>query len=266
MNELGKTSKSKRNKQPGQVRPSTSASTEGQARTVPTSRNNKKRNDRIFLFMIPVAIVVLLGLIFVLNKQGEKIKQDEMVNRPAVQFDLTGQPTLGSSEAKVSIVEFGDYKCPACKDWETTVFPQLKKDFIDTGKAKFSFINYPFIGNSYMASNAAEEVFLQKPEAFWPYHEAIYHAQGNEQDNWITTPLLLDLAKQVSPDIDLGKLEKAIDEQTHKDAISQDLKLKDLAKVSGTPSVYVNGKEFTGQWDSYSELKAFIEQALNEAK
>ncbi|WP_083189018.1 DsbA family protein [Paenibacillus sp. KS1] len=263
---MGKSSKSKRAKQPGQTRPSTSASTAGQSRPTSASRSNKKRNDRIFMFMIPVAIVVLLGLIFVLNKQGEQIKQDEVLNRPAVQFDLTGQPTLGSTEAKVSIVEFGDYKCPACKDWEETVFPQLKKDFIDTGKVRFSFINYPFIGNSYLASNAAEEVFRQKPEAFWPYHEAIYHAQGKEQDNWVTTPLLVDLAKQVSPDIDVAKLEDAIEKQAHKDAIAQDLKLKDLAKVSGTPSVYVNGKEFTGQWDSYSELKAFIENALNEAK
>lgn len=223
-----------------------------------------------------IAVILLLGLIFMLhNKHGEKIKgndlgpkpavQSDLASRPAIQFDLTGQPIIGSPAAKVSIVQFGNYKCAACKTWEEDIFPRLKEEIINRGIANFSFINYPFSDSfSRMAAHAGEEVFRQKPGAFWKFHKALYNAQSLDREDWITMPLLLDIAKRSSPDIDLKQLEQAIHNRLNEPAIVQDLNLKNIAKIAGVPKVFVNGKEFEGQWDSYDELKSFIEAIRNE--
>ncbi|OAB44747.1 hypothetical protein PGLA_04860 [Paenibacillus glacialis] len=66
------------------------------------------------------------------------------------------------------MIEFGDYKCPSCKAWSEHLYPQLMKEYVDTSKVKFAYINVLFHGEeSELASLAVESVFDQDPEAFW---------------------------------------------------------------------------------------------------
>lgn len=261
---LGKSKKSKRSTQT--VRAQTSVEAKGeQAQQMPL--HTEKRNRLFFFIVMPIAILLLWGLLFMLNKQEEKMKEAASVSGPSVTFDLTGQPTMGSPHAKVSIVEFGDYKCPACRVWETDVFPQLKQEFIDTGKAKYSFINYTSANSlSQIAAHAGEEVFRQNPDVFWKFHKALHHAPELEGEEPVTVPMLLNIAKKSAPEIDLKQLEKAIRNRSTEPSILQDLKLTNLAKIKITPKVFVNGEEFTGQWDSYDQLKSFIEAIQNKVK
>ena len=67
---------------------------------------------------------------------------------PALQIDTTNQPTRGNPNAKVHIVVFEDLKCIACKNFNNTVLPQIKKQFIDTNIAKYTVINLAFIPGS----------------------------------------------------------------------------------------------------------------------
>src|SRR5579859_776218 len=64
-------------------------------------------------------------------------------------------PVLGQDSAKVTIVEFADPRCPYCQQFFNTVLPQLKKDYIDTGKVKLYWRNFDFLGpSSTVAGNA----------------------------------------------------------------------------------------------------------------
>ena len=54
-------------------------------------------------------------------------------------------PMLGSADAKVLIIEFGDYQCPSCRMFWHDVEPRLKKEYIDTGKAKLVFRDFPIV-------------------------------------------------------------------------------------------------------------------------
>lgn len=224
-------------------------------------------NRHVFFIMMLLTIFILFGILFFLHTQHEKMKINENTKRKSiVQFDLTGQPTLGSKVAKVSIVEFGDYKCMACKHWGDTIFPMLKQQYIDTKKATFTFIHAPFTKNSRVISLAAEEIFRQNPQAFWQYHKAIYNAQSEKGEDGMSVSLLLNLAKKHVPSVNLEHLERTIQEKLTESAIEQDLKLCDIGDVQSIPTVFVNGKKFTGSWDSYSELKSFIELALYKHK
>ncbi|CAH8244996.1 DsbA family protein [Paenibacillus melissococcoides] len=235
-------------------------------RPASSSRKGKKGNDRAFLLMIPIAIVVLGVLIYVLNQQGEKMKQEEMANQPPVEFNIEGQPTLGNADAAVSIVEFGDYKCPACKIWNETIFPQLKADYIDTGKVKFTFLNKLVIARSDLAAEAAEEVYRQQPEAFWSFHHELYRAQQDEGKDWATAPFLVDFAQRTVPDLDTAQLEKALQDRTMRDEVTKDEQQAAQARVNSTPTLFVNGVEFTGHIQDYEGLKAMIDKALEQAK
>nr|WP_279388927.1 thioredoxin domain-containing protein [Baia soyae] len=50
------------------------------------------------------------------------------------------QPVLGNKEVAVTILEVGDFKCPSCRGFKEDIFPQLKKDYIETGKVKMDLL------------------------------------------------------------------------------------------------------------------------------
>lgn len=229
-------------------------------------KGKSAKKNNVMLILFPIILVVLLGLIFVLNNTNEKVAQKEAENR-VVEFDLEGQPVLGSQEAKVTLVEFGDYKCPACKQWEDEVFPKLKADYIDTNQVKFVFLNYPFLGpDSNTAAYAGEAIHASHPDAFFSFHEQLYAAQQDERTQWATPEYLLDVAKKAVPDLNEEEFLKQIQDDTYKEKVQGDYQAGEKAKIGGTPSMFVNGKEFTGHYLDYESLKTLIDKELSNAK
>ena len=71
-----------------------------------------------------------------------------------------------------------DYQCPYCKQEEESVFPQLEKDYIDTGKLKIVFKDFAFLGpDSDVASRAARAVWAVAPDKFRDWHKAMFDHQ-----------------------------------------------------------------------------------------
>ena len=104
------------------------------------SKKANKSGSSFFWIVIVVAVVLLALIVFLSKQSSDEPKQEETFS-----FDYSNQPFEGDENAPVEIVEFGDYKCPACKDFNDTVYPVIQKDLIETGKAKLYFMNYPFI-------------------------------------------------------------------------------------------------------------------------
>ncbi|MBT2583226.1 thioredoxin domain-containing protein [Planococcus sp. ISL-109] len=124
---------------------------------------------------------------------------------------------LGKEEAPVTVVEFGDFKCPSCKAWGETVYPQLVEDYVDTGEVKFSYINVLFHGDeSTLASLAAESVYQQSPKAYWDFYKALFAAQPEQKHDaaWVTPEKVLEVAAEF-PSIDQGKLESDMEQRGH---------------------------------------------------
>lgn len=93
------------------------------------------------------------------------------------EVDLTGQPLLGEKDAPVTVVEFGDYKCPSCKAWGEMIYPQLVEDYVLSGDVNFSYVNVLFHGKeSVLASLGAESVYKQDPEVYWDFHKNVFDA------------------------------------------------------------------------------------------
>ncbi|MFC4775924.1 DsbA family protein [Paenibacillus sp. GCM10023252] len=211
---------------------------------------NKSSNKALIwltLIFLAVIAIIVLGM----NNQSK-----------GYDFDYSGLPMQGSKDAPVKIVEFGDFKCPTCQYFAQNIEPQIKKDFIDTGKASMYFVNYPFLGpDSDWAAYAAQAVYHQNPEAFWPYYKAIYDNQKDERTVWATPEVLVQLARDAKLDIDFDKLKTDIEKQTYKKEVDDQEAMVRPAGVEGTPAVFINGKMYKGDLD-YKDIQAAINKAV----
>lgn len=180
-------------------------------------------------------------------------------------FQLDAQPALGNPDALVKVVEFGDFKCPACKAFHEQVFPELKRQYVDTGKVTFYFMNYQFLAaDSITAGIGGECVYHQNEAAFWNYYNTLYANQGPESQQWATLDRLVELARLDVPGIDLPELRRCIDEKRYLSDVQADRTAGTNAGVRGTPTLFVNGQKVSNF--SFPTLKTAIDKALEEAQ
>ncbi|MCM3747256.1 DsbA family protein [Paenibacillus pasadenensis] len=221
---------------------------------IPPAKQKKGNGALIWLTIALafIAVVIVLGI----NNSSKN------ASKPYA-FEYSELPRLGQEDAPVKIVEFGDYQCPACKNFSETVKPSLVKDYIDTGKVSLYFANYAFIGeDSETAAIAAESVYRQNPEAFWAYNDALYANQGEENKGWVTPDTLVQIAKDAKIDVDYDKLLSDINAGAGRDKIAEYSKLAEFTlRVGGTPAVLIDGKQV--KFNSYNDIKAAIESKLN---
>ena len=178
-------------------------------------------------------------------------------------LNLTNQPFMGDADANVTVVEFGDYQCPYCKQFDQNTIPQLEENYIDTGQVKFHYANYAFLGQgSTDAAVASECVYEQtgSSEQFWDFHHGVFDRQGSENSGWVTTDLMMEIARDTTEGLDYDGLRQCIDNQETLDQVQSERRMGSSNGVSGTPSVYVNGESVPN--NDYSSIRAAIEQEL----
>ncbi|MBE9916295.1 thioredoxin domain-containing protein [Paenibacillus donghaensis] len=218
-------------------------------------QQQEKRMKRV-IWITGACIVVLVALLLFL-KPGSTTKEN---------FDYSSMPVLGNPEAPIKIVEMGDYKCPSCQYFTQEVLPNLKKDFIDTGKVALYSMNYLIISpeaDSNTAALAAMSVFHQNKDEFWKYNEAIFKNQGDETKEWATPDFLVNLARTENIKVDYDKLRKDIDEKTYQKEIDSQNKTAVDLHVMSTPTLFINGEKAEDQAPmDYNVLKPIIEKKL----
>ncbi|HET6872673.1 MAG TPA: thioredoxin domain-containing protein [Sporolactobacillaceae bacterium] len=246
-----------------------------------TSSKQKRKQTMVVMISTVVVLLLIAGIVAIVlqNKDkapGEQAKtnatsdtgtQHSLVEKDS-QISYANEPRMGQADAPVRIAEFGDYKCMFCHQFEMEVFPKLKKDFIDTGKVQFYFMNYTIIAqDSVNAANAGEAVYAMYPDHFWDFHQLLYENQGPETEAWVTNDLLINLAKKAVPNLDVNKFTAALDQMSYIDQIRTDVNMGKAAGVTGTPTVFINGTMVPGQDTlDYDSLKAYIQKAIDGEK
>jgi len=168
--------------------------------------------------------------------------QKRLVQRPAqpaaapagpVSVSLGGGPALGSDEAPVTIVEFSDYQCPFCKKHFTGAFAALKASYIDTGKVRYFFRDFPIDSIHPYARKAAEAARCAGDQAkFWDMHDVMFNNQGSlKADN------LRDFARTMQLDLDV--FNTCLDRGKYAKSVEADLAAGSAAGMTGTPSFFI---------------------------
>ncbi|MGM7700309.1 DsbA family protein [Pseudalkalibacillus sp. Hm43] len=224
-----------------------------------------KQNNKGFIIIIGAVFVLAAVLLFIISNENNNPSQDQAESaQPGQEIEVSyeNQPTVGEEDAPVKLVEFFDFKCPHCASFAQQVYPQIKADFIDTGKASMTFINKPFLApDSFTAALVGEAVYEQNPDAFIQYYDAVLANQGEMSEPWATEEFLFDLVEKNVDGIDVDQLKEDIDNETINQRVEEDRDMS--AQVESTPTVLVNGKMV--ELDYEGSIKPAIEEALEEA-
>ena len=108
-------------------------------------------------------------------------------SRPAAfepqDVSIKGAPFLGDVNAKLTLVEFTDYQCPFCKRHFNGVLPQIKKDYVDTGKVKYVMRQFPLVSIHPRATKASEAALCAGDQGkYWEVHNRIFVDQRKLSD------------------------------------------------------------------------------------
>ncbi|WNS45011.1 DsbA family protein [Paenibacillus sp. MMS20-IR301] len=240
-----------------------------------TVGRNAKGNKNLLLMLLALVVVILVAVLVFLLTGNTSEGTDELDNLPNY-TDVKGtfvvdglkyekQPHLGSDDAKVKVIEFADFKCPACKKWTASYLDTFIKDYVDTGKVQFYFMNFAFIDrDSYLAASAGEAIYKQSNEKFWEYVHKLYENQGDEGKIWATQKFILKFVKDNIEGLDYAQFEQDIKNHTYMYDVKEDFKIAGAYGVNGTPKFMVNGVLLPDS--SYEGLAAAIEAGLAEAK
>jgi len=202
--------------------------------------NNQNRAVLVIGTLIAAALIALA----LFAVRGQPAAGD------AVNFTLEGQPVLGQADAPVTVVVFEDFKCPNCKRFEEESLPQIREQYLDTGKARLVSMNFPFLAqnarlpvdDSKFAAQAVECAYLQgSSQAYERLKQIIFRAQGPESEVWATKSRLKDLAGSVEG-IDPATFATCLDTDQTAAAVDADERQANEARATGTPAIYVNGQ------------------------
>lgn len=157
---------------------------------------------------------------------------------------------LGNANAPVTIVEYGDYQCPFCTRYFSQIQPSIKSQYLDSGKAKMIFRDFPFLGpESVSAANAAQ--CAEDQGKLWAYHDALYAAKtvdetksaSAENDGFFTRAEFLTLASQVG--LNAQTFTSCLDNNQHTNDVSAEKAAAVSAGIGSTPTTIVDGKMVT---------------------
>ncbi|MBS4201596.1 thioredoxin domain-containing protein [Bacillus sp. FJAT-49732] len=208
-------------------------------------------SKKIF-WIIGIVAICIIGIIVLKDVQQE-----------SVVIDYENQPFLGEETAPVEIVEFGDYKCPHCKEFNDSIFPIINEQLVETGKAKFYFINYAFISpDSTSSARFAETVYQELGnDKFWKFHHLLFANQVKESEeiNLFTNEFLEAVLVEIASPEETKQVMLAYNEGKGDAALKKDLAMAKNLGISSTPSIYIDGKQFEG--GSMNDLIDMVEEA-----
>jgi protein-disulfide isomerase len=145
--------------------------------------------------------------------------------------------TLGSNNAKATMMVFADMQCPYCRQFETQAFPPIVKRYVKTGKLRVVFQPISFIGTDSVIAAKAVAAASQQRKLF-DYASTFYANQGEENTGYVTGDFLTKIAKAV-PGLDVPRWQLALGSEAGTGILSRAESAAKTAGVSSTPTFLV---------------------------
>ncbi len=209
-----------------------------------------KMITRRSVLLAGAAVAALAATPALAQEEGAPVDLAELLKPPAL-----GDMALGADEgAKVTIVEYASATCPHCAAFHKDVWPKLKTDYIDTGKIRFIFREFPLNDPAlaaFMIARAAPK------ESYFPLIGVFF----DTLETWAKDPAngLLNIAKQA------GFTQEKFDATLKDEKLAKGImEIRDAGAkfgVQGTPTFFLNGKPMRGEV-TYDSLKADIDKLL----
>jgi len=203
--------------------------------------NTKKFSiDSLFsnpIFLLLAVIFIFAVLFYLFGSKGGGNVSDAVSTYKEDQNWAQAEDAKGAPDAKVTIVEYGDYQCPACAA-ASGIVDQILEEY--SGKVRLVYRHFPLPQHAFSFKAAISAECAGEQGKFWDMHKALYADQrGINSDN-------LKYAEKVG--LDIAKYTECIKNSGYSDKIKKDIAQGENDKLSFTPTFIVNGKRL----DSFS--------------
>ena len=166
---------------------------------------------------------------------------------------------LGPANASVTITEYASMTCPHCAAFNENVFPKIKSEYIDTGKVRYVFREFPLDIKAAAGSMLARCIAKDDAGKYFAVIDMLFKQQGD----WVTkntTETLTRIGKQAG--LSQQAVEDCLKDQALLDKIAADQKFaSEVLKVNSTPTFFINGEMIKGE-TSYEEFDKRIKSLL----
>lgn len=155
-----------------------------------------------------------------------------------------------------------DFQCPYCRAWHEETYPEVVKEFVETGKARLAYINFPIPGhrNAWPAAEAAMCAATQG--RFWPVHDALFQTQQKWESLQDPTTLFDSLA--TSAGVDMGPYHECISKHEMRALIQADIDRARESGVNATPTFIIGDQSVSGA-QPIQVFRQLIDAALSKS-
>ena len=175
---------------------------------------------------------------------------------------IDDDPQLGDRNAKVTIIEFGDYQCPFCRQFWRETYPRLKKEYIDTGKVRLVYRDFPqeephpeALATA-MAAECADD-----QGRYFEYHDKVFQEQDRRGRD-VVRYRVADLKRWAEDlKLDTAAFNQCLDSNKYRDEARKDYADGMNVGISGTPIFFINGRVLAGA-HPFAAFQKVIEEAL----
>jgi protein-disulfide isomerase len=218
----------------------------------------------VLAFAIAIAAAVALVVLAVVLRTGD----DGAPPTATPGVNLAGIPqegiVLGSPAARVTLIEYADLQCPACRAYTEEYFPEIVERYVRPGEIKTEFRGVAFIGeDSETVLRYVLAAGLQNH--LWELQDALYRNQGAENSGWVTEELVRELAGEI-PGFDADRLVTDAESDKVTAMMEQVMAQAEAADVPGTPTLAIQVGDaepyLLASGISFAELTEALDAAL----
>jgi protein-disulfide isomerase len=200
-------------------------------------------------------LAALAGLSPLRLIQGALAQGPSDVAKPVSLPDMA----LGPANSPVTITEFASMTCPHCAAFNESVFPKIKSEYIDTGKIRYVFREFPLDIKAAAGSMLARCIAKDDAGKYFAVIDMLFRQQ-NEWAGKNTTETLIRIGKQAG--LSQQSVEDCLKDQALLDKIAADQKYaSEVLKVDSTPTFFINGEKIKGE-TSFAEFDKRIKSLL----
>ncbi len=218
------------------------------------------RSDKFWKITTVVLIIILAIVAFKDNFNRDTITGGSAAELPAApdaaeaNVGIDDDYVYGKENAPVTIIEFSDYQCPYCGRFYQQTLPQIKKDYVEKGKVKMVFRDFPLSFHPEAEPAAIAANCAGEQGKYYEMHDKLFENQGS-----LSAANYKKWAQEIG--LDVKKWESCLKDPKQRAEIVKDLNDGTVAGVQGTPAFFINGKLLSGA-QPYSAFAQVIEAEL----
>ncbi len=228
----------------------------------------KEQKDYLLPYSILIAAILIAGALIYSTgakntktaDQKEEAPKTAEFSKPQIDDDVV----LGDPNAPITIFIFSDYQCPFCGKFFKETESLIRKNYVETGKAKMVLKDLAFLGPESTAAAQAAECARDQGK-YWQYHDALFNEEIKD-DQEHNGNLNRNLFKKIASDLKMNTDEflSCFDSKKYENEVQKDIEeAKSVMERISTPTIFINDKMIQGAYP-YSVFSQAIDEALTK--